>query len=63
MRQVSLCKNGHWYIFRYHVGKEADVIESMATLALNDSDFDWFDAAILSYQIGRRIELSNEKVS
>jgi hypothetical protein len=33
------------------------VIDAFAALAADpDSDFDWFDAAVLSYQMGRRLE-------
>lgn len=54
---VSLVKGHHRYIFEYQPGDEADVIGSFASLACDpDSEFDWFDAAILSYQMGRRLE-------
>ena len=57
-RQLSLVKGDHRYLFRYRPGNEADVIAAFAGLASDDSsDFDWFDAAVLSYQMGRRIEV------
>ena len=56
-RQLSLVKGAHRYVFRYHPGREADVIAAFAAMAEDrDSDFDWFDAAVLSYQLGRRLE-------
>ena len=56
-RQLSLVKGQHRYLFRYSPGSEADVIAAFASLAGDDSsEFDWFDAAVLSYQMGRRIE-------
>jgi len=56
-RQLSLDKGGHKYVFRYRPGNEADVIGAFASLAGDEqSEFDWFDAAVLSYQLGRRIE-------
>ncbi len=57
VRQLSLVKGSHRYLFRYRPGSEADVIGALATLASDaQTDFDWFDAAVLSYQMGRRIE-------
>lgn len=57
VRQLSLVKGRHRYLFRYRPGNEADVIGALATLAGDaESGFDWFDAAVLSYQMGRRIE-------
>ncbi len=58
VRQLSLVKGKHRFLFRYQPGSEADVISAFAGLASDvSSDFDWFDAAVLSYQMGRRIEL------
>jgi len=63
-RQLSLLKGGHRYVFRYQPGQEADVISAFAQLAEDqDSEFDWFDAAVLSYQMGRRLELSVEEIA
>jgi hypothetical protein len=57
IRQLSLVKGDHKYLFRYQPGNEADVIGALANLASDtQSEFDWFDAAVLSYQMGRRIE-------
>lgn len=56
-RQLSLLKGAERYVFRYRVGDEAEVIQSFATFASDTNrDFDWFDAAVLSYQMGRRLE-------
>jgi len=58
MQQLSLVKGGHRYVFRYPAGGEAEVIGAFASLASDpESNFDWFDAAVLSYQMGRRLEL------
>jgi hypothetical protein len=64
VQQLSLVKGEHRYVFRYPSGREADVIGAFASLA-NDpkSNFDWFDAAVLSYQMGRRLELELEQSS
>lgn len=57
VRQLSLVKGGHRYLFRYQPGHEADVIGAFASLASDGTtEFDWFDAAVLSYQMGRRLE-------
>jgi hypothetical protein len=57
IRQLSLVKGSERYVFRYPTGREGDVIDRFASLASDRSiDFDWFDAAVLSYQMGRRLE-------
>lgn len=62
MQQLSLVKGGHRYVFRYPSGGEADVIGAFASLASDpSSNFDWFDAAVLSYQMGRRLELELDR--
>jgi hypothetical protein len=62
-RQLSLVKGSQRYLFRYRPGSEADVIAAFASLASDGaSDFDWFDAAVLSYQMGRRIELELDEL-
>ena len=49
---LSLAKNGHHYIFRYTEGCEAEALGEIVDLARDETvDFDWFDAAVLSYQL------------
>lgn len=56
-KQLSLVKGRHRYVFRYETGRESEVIDAFANLASEgNSDFDWFDAAVMSYQMGRRID-------
>ncbi len=63
VRQLSLVKGEHRYVFRYRTGQEADVINAFAAMANDrDSDFDWFDAAVLSYQMGRRLEMELDEL-
>ncbi len=63
-RQLSLVKGKHRYLFRYRPGNEADVIGAFASLASDAStEFDWFDAAVLSYQMGRRIETELDELT
>ena len=64
IRQLSLVKGSHRYVFRYQAGREADIIAAFASMAADpDADFDWFDAAVLSYQMGRRLEMELEPSS
>jgi hypothetical protein len=64
VRQLSLVKAGHRYVFRYQAGREADIIAAFADMAANtETGFDWFDAAVLSYQMGRRLEMDLEEVA
>lgn len=63
VRQLSLVKGAERYVFRYCTGCETQVIDTFARLA-NDrsSQFDWFDAAVLSYQMGRRLEMELDQI-
>jgi hypothetical protein len=64
VRQLSLVKGEHRYVFRYPAGREADIITTFAQMASDaEQDFDWFDAAVLSYQMGRRLEMELEEVT
>ncbi len=57
IRQLSLVKGAERFVFRYQAGHEPEVIDAFASLAADrTSSFDWFDAAVLSYQMGRRLE-------
>ena len=52
--QVVLVKGKHRYVFRYQQGSELQALDAFVSLASNaQSDFDWFDAAVLSYQISK----------
>ncbi len=64
IRQLSLVKGEERFVFRYQVGHEANVIDAFASLAADQrSRFDWFDAAVLSYQMGRRLETELDKIA
>ena len=64
VRQLSLVKGNHRYVFRYPAGNEEDIISSFATMAADpETEFDWFDAAVLSYQMGRRLEMDLEEIN
>ena len=56
LRQLSLVKGGHQYVFRYREGEEESLIQALMELAdRTDLTFDWFDAAVLSRQANDRL--------
>ncbi len=64
MRQLSLVKGTERFIFRYPAGQEAQVIDTFASMAADRSNqFDWFDAAVLSYQMGRKLEKELDEIA
>jgi hypothetical protein len=64
VRQLSLVKGNHRFVFRYQAGREADIIATFASMAADsEQEFDWFDAAVLSYQMGRRLEMDLEEIT
>jgi hypothetical protein len=55
-RCLSLTKGRQRYVFSYWEGQESRLLASFVQLAEQpQTDFDWFDAAVLSYQMGKRI--------
>lgn len=64
VRQLALVKGEERFVFRYSSGQEPEVIDAFAELAGNpESVFDWFDAAVLSYQMGRRLETELDQIA
>ena len=69
VRQLSLVKGEHRYVFRYQAGREADIIGVFAEMAADSQrDFDWFDAAVLSFKltqslIGQADEILSDKTN
>ena len=56
MKQISLSKGKESFVFRYADGEERGVLEALADFAKRrDVKFDWFDAAILSHQLGQHL--------
>lgn len=56
MKTLSLVKGRHHFCFRYEAGHEAAVLNSLVELVhRRDVPFDWFDAAILSHQLGQHL--------
>ena len=55
-RQLVLVKNSHRYVFRYDLGEETKVLAGLVEMARDPhSELDWFDAAVLSHQLGQRM--------
>jgi hypothetical protein len=55
-RQLTLIKKGHYHLFRYKQGDEAALIQTLIEKAEDPkSPLDWFDAAVLSHQMGNRM--------
>ncbi len=54
--ELVLTKSGHRYVFRCPPGEEAELFEQLAQLVRDpETDLTWFDAAVLSHQMGRRM--------
>jgi len=55
-RQLTLVKKGEYYIFRYQPGEEGAMLQTLIEQAENPKGpLDWFDAAVLSHQMGHRM--------
>lgn len=54
--EFALVKNGKRYVFNCAPGHEAQTLNEIAEMVTrNDSDLTWFDAAVLSHQLGERM--------
>lgn len=54
-KQLSLIKGAHRFLFRYREGQETELLAALLELAADPkSPFDFLDAAVLSFQMGRR---------
>jgi hypothetical protein len=55
-KTLSLVKGNQQFCFRYQVGEEAKVLESLIDMVnRRELSFDWFDAAVLSHQLGQHL--------
>jgi hypothetical protein len=53
-KQLVLNKGGQQYIFRYAGGNEASLLDALVAAAKDQqTDFDWFDAAVLSFKLSQ----------
>jgi hypothetical protein len=56
MQTLSLIKGREHFCFRYEIGQEEQVLRAMIDMVhRRDLKFDWFDAAVLSHQLGRHL--------
>lgn len=54
--ELALTKNGKRYVFQCSPGSEAQTLNQIAEMVTrNNSDLTWFDAAVLSHQLGERM--------
>lgn len=52
MRQLVLNKGKEKFIFRYENGREEELLDALIEQAKDKrTDFDWFDAAVLSFKL------------
>jgi hypothetical protein len=55
-RTLNLVKGKHKFCFRYEVGQESKVLDTLVDYVnRRDLCFDWFDAAVLSHQLGQHL--------
>ena len=55
-RTVRLLKEGHEFLLSYRQGDETAVLSALADwVARPDLPFDWFDAAVMSHQLGEHL--------
>jgi hypothetical protein len=55
-KTLSLVKGDQHFCFRYEVGSEAKVLDALVDMVnRRDMKFDWFDAAVLSHQLGQHL--------
>jgi len=56
IKTLSLVKGKHRFCFRYEVGQEPKVLDALVDMVnRRDLPFDWFDAAVLSHQLGQHL--------
>ena len=55
-RTLSLVKGREQFCFRYQVGDECKVLDALVEMVNGRKHaFDWFDAAVLSHQLGQHL--------
>jgi hypothetical protein len=56
IKTLSLVKGKEHFCFRYEAGQEASVLDALIEMVnRRDMAFDWFDAAVLSHQLGQHL--------
>lgn len=55
-RELVLVKHGHRYLFRCEPGRENELLDRLVEMVQDPQcELDWFDAAVLSHQLGQRM--------
>jgi hypothetical protein len=55
-KTLSLLKGQQHFCFRYEPGDEAQVLDALIDMVKRrELRFDWFDAAVLSHQLGQHL--------
>lgn len=55
-KTLSLSKGQHHFCFKYEAGQESQVLDTLVDMVhRRDVPFDWFDAAVLSHQLGQHL--------
>lgn len=56
MQELTLMKGSQQYLFRYETGHEEAILDSFVEMARDrGSEFDWFDAAVMSFQLSKQL--------
>jgi hypothetical protein len=56
IKTLSLVKGEQQFCFRYQSGDEAQVLDALVDMVnRRESSFDWFDAAVMSHQLGQHL--------
>lgn len=54
---VTLVKGRHTWVFGWSRGDEVELLRALSDLADNQrAGFEWFDAAVVSHQMGARLD-------
>jgi hypothetical protein len=55
-KTLSLVKGKQHFCFRYELGDEGKVLDALVDMVnRRDLSFDWFDAAVVSHQLGQHL--------
>ena len=56
MKTLSLVKGKQHFCFRYETGDEGKVLDALVDMVnRRELSFDWFDAAVVSHQLGQHL--------
>ena len=62
-RQLILNKGSQKYIFRYEAGAEEELLDALVDQAQDaKTDFDWFDAAVVSFKLTKKLVEKSEEL-